>query len=318
MTYTQKERFSMYIQKNTPYGVYETRASYKKRARKNRRRRRMRRLRNCFFGICVAALTLAGASELHLLKLQSDSKLRLATENVSKQSKKQTSSNAPGNDKANLTGEQLADTTAEDEVLHIKSVSDKWNLVLVNPWNPLPDNHEIVTVPLESGQSIDIRCYTPLMEMLQACRNEGLDPLICSSYRTHEKQVSLFKERVEELLAQGYAKKDARAKAATSVARPGTSEHELGLAVDIVDRSHQLLDYTQEYTMVQQWLLNNSWKYGFILRYPNDKSSMTGIIYEPWHYRYVGKKAAKKIFKKGICLEEYLERKAMKKGDVGR
>ena len=184
MTYTQKERFSMYIQKNTPYGVYETRASYKKRARKNRRRRRMRRLRNCFFGICVAALTLAGASELHLLKLQSDSKLRLATENVSKQSKKQTSSNAPGNDKANLTGEQLADTTAEDEVLHIKSVSDKWNLVLVNPWNPLPDNHEIVTVPLESGQSIDIRCYTPLMEMLQACRNEGLDPLICSSTRS--------------------------------------------------------------------------------------------------------------------------------------
>lgn len=306
----------MYTQKNPPYGTYETRRNYKRSERhKRRRRQRARRIRRCFLSVCIAAVALAGASELHLLKLQSDSKLQTVNA-VSPKTEKRGSANTSKGGKNDKTGEQLADTTADDEIIHIQSVSDKWNLVLVNPWNPLPENHEIVTVPLENGQSIDIRCYTKLMEMLQACRDEGLDPLICSSYRTHEKQVLLFKERVDELMAQGYLKKDARAKAATSVARPGTSEHELGLAVDIVDRSHQLLDYTQEYTMVQQWLLNNSWKYGFILRYPNDKSSMTGIIYEPWHYRYVGKKAAKKIFKKGICLEEYLEMKAMKKADV--
>ena len=107
--------------------------------------------------------------------------------------------------------------------------------------------------------------------------------------------------------AQGYSKKDAKAKAATSVARPGTSEHQLGLAVDIVDKSHQTLDAAQEDTPVQQWLLENSWKYGFILRYPNQKSNLTGIIYEPWHYRYVGQAAAQEIHERGICLEEYLE-----------
>ena len=123
-----------------------------------------------------------------------------------------------------------------------------------------------------------------------------------------EKQRSLFQERTDELVAQGYSKKDARTKAATSVARPGTSEHQAGLAVDIVDSSHQILDATQQDTPVQQWLMENSWKYGFILRYPNDKSSLTGIIYEPWHYRYVGIEAAAEIYEREICLEEYLER----------
>lgn len=295
----------MYIQKNAPYGTYKAPKKHNKRLM--HRRRRIHKLRNCILCFSVFALTLAAASELQLLKLQSGSKLHFAADTVSNHSKKQVSTNVPANGKTDPTGEQLADTTVEDETAtHITSVSDQWNLVLVNPWNPLPDDHEIFVTPLESGQSIDSRCYPQLMEMLQACREEGLDPLICSSYRTHEKQISLFEERVGELVAQGYSKEDAQTKAATSVARPGTSEHELGLAVDIVDRSHQLLDYTQEYTLVQQWLLSNSWKYGFILRYPNDKSSITGIIYEPWHYRYVGKKAAKKIYKQNICLEEYL------------
>ena len=91
------------------------------------------------------------------------------------------------------------------------------------------------------------------------------------------------------------------------MARPGTSEHQLGLALDIVDLDYQQLDTRQEETPEQKWLMENSWKYGFILRYPTDKSNITGIIYEPWHYRYVGKEAAKVIHEKGICLEEYLE-----------
>lgn len=90
------------------------------------------------------------------------------------------------------------------------------------------------------------------------------------------------------------------------MAVPGTSEHQLGLALDIVDISNQTLDESQENTPVQKWLMNNSWRYGFILRYPTDKSDITGISYEPWHYRYVGKKAAKEIYDAQICLEEYL------------
>lgn len=204
--------------------------------------------------------------------------------------------------------EQLLDTAADDsDVSHIRYDSDDWNLVLVNPWNKLPDHFEIRLARLPNGHSIDIRCYSALMEMMDACSAAGYSPLICSSYRTQEKQESLFQERIDELTAQGYSAKDARRKAATSVARPGTSEHQLGLAVDIVDKSHQMLDAAQEYTPVQQWLMQNSWKYGFILRYPQDKSSLTGIIYEPWHYRYVGAQAAQDIYERGICLEEYLE-----------
>ena len=91
------------------------------------------------------------------------------------------------------------------------------------------------------------------------------------------------------------------------VAVPGTSEHQLGLAVDIVDVNYQLLDTNQENTAVQKWLLENSWRYGFILRYPTDQTDVTGIVYEPWHYRYVGKEYAQDIYKKGLCLEQYLE-----------
>jgi len=102
------------------------------------------------------------------------------------------------------------------------------------------------------------------------------------------------------LIAQGYSEENARTEVGKVVAVPGTSEHQLRLAVDIVDIENQ------EKTAVQKWLMENSWRYGFILRYPNDKSDITGIVYEPWHYRYVGKEAAKEIYDLDVCLEEYL------------
>ena len=203
---------------------------------------------------------------------------------------------------------QSGDTdTDESDIEHIQYDARDWNLILVNPWNSLPQDYEIRLSSLPGGHSIDSRCYSALMKMLDDCSALGYSPLICSSYRTEEKQKSLFQERIDELTAQGYSAKEARVKAASSVARPGTSEHQLGLAVDIVDKNRQMLDTAQENTPVQQWLMKNSWKYGFILRYPQDKSSLTGIIYEPWHYRYVGVQAAAEIYERGICLEEYIE-----------
>ena len=98
----------------------------------------------------------------------------------------------------------------------------------------------------------------------------------------------------------------AEQEAARWVARPGASEHQAGLAVDIVDISYQLLDEAQEDTPVQQWLMAHCADYGFILRYPTDKSALTGVAYEPWHYRYVGAEAARAIMDGGLCLEEYL------------
>ena len=99
-------------------------------------------------------------------------------------------------------------------------------------------------------------------------------------------------------------------KAAKEVAVPGTSEHQLGLAVDIIDTNNWNLDESQESMPTQQWLIANSWRYGFILRYPNGTTNITGIIYEPWHYRYVGCQVAKEIYERGITLEEYLGRTA--------
>ncbi len=183
-----------------------------------------------------------------------------------------------------------------------------WNLVLVNSDTPLPENYEINVKQLDNGQAVDERCYDALQNMLKDCRRAGLRPVICSSYRTQEKQQMLFDNQVEKWKNQGYSVNEAKMQAGKLVAVPGTSEHQLGLALDIVDISYQLLEEEQENTPTQKWLLENSWKYGFILRYPKDKTDITKISYEPWHYRYVGKKAAKEIFDAKICLEEYLKK----------
>jgi len=181
-----------------------------------------------------------------------------------------------------------------------------WNLVLVNPWNYVPEGHSITLTALRNDQSVDERIYPDLQQMMDDARAAGLEPLICSSYRSQEKQISLFNEEMLKYTSQGYSEEAAREKVRLTVAVAGTSEHQLGLAVDIVSMSNQMLDSSQESTPEQQWLMQNSYKYGFILRYPSGKSDITGIRYEPWHYRYVGKEAAQEIYSRGICLEEYL------------
>ncbi len=187
--------------------------------------------------------------------------------------------------------------------------TDKWNLLLVNKSKPVPDNFKVNLTQLKNGHAIDKRAYSDLQKMMDDARAEGLSPLICSSYRAKEKQISLYNVKVKKYKEQGYSEEKAKAEAAKWIAIPGTSEHQTGLALDIVATSYQMLDEQQEKTSEQIWLMKNSYKYGFILRYPKDKSEVTGISYEPWHYRYVGKEAAAEITKKGISLEEYLDMK---------
>ena len=186
------------------------------------------------------------------------------------------------------------------------SAADNELLTLVNPWNELPEDWQVDSVTLSNGLQIDRRCYDALQEMMDACREAGYEPLICSAYRTQETQQDLFNNKVAKLEAEGKSHDEAVQEAGTVVAVPGTSEHQLGLTVDVVDVNNQNLTEEQEKTPTQKWLMANSWRYGFIHRYPNSKSDITGIIYEPWHYRYVGKDAAQEIFNKGITLEEYL------------
>lgn len=181
-----------------------------------------------------------------------------------------------------------------------------WNLILVNGAHPLPEDFQIPELTrLRNDHAIDSRAYPALQEMMDAARAEGLQPLICSSFRTWDQQERLFSNKVQSYLNQGYSQTEAEESAAYWVARPGTSEHQAGLAVDIVDVNYQLLDERQEETPVQLWLMEHCAEYGFILRYPTDKSDLTGVGYEPWHYRYVGEAAAKEIMEQEICLEEY-------------
>lgn len=207
------------------------------------------------------------------------------------------------------SGEMLTKTDPQPhtQVASNSAPPDDWRLTLVNGDHLFQNDRQIPLTELDNGLSVDTRCYPDLQAMMDDCRAAGLSPIICSAYRTVEYQQTLYDNKVASFLAQGLSQKEAEAEAGHIVALPGTSEHHLGLAMDIVDESYQILDEGQENTAVQKWLMENSWRYGFVLRYPCDKGDITGIIYEPWHYRYVGKAAAKEMFQQGICLEEYLQ-----------
>ncbi len=181
-----------------------------------------------------------------------------------------------------------------------------WYLRLVNADHPLEEQDPPELTELQNGQAVDARIYESLQRMMDAARADGVEPVICSSYRARKRQKELFEDKCRRLREDGCNPSQVVAAAAEWVAQPGTSEHELGLALDIVDKSYQMLDEKQEDTPAQQWLLAHSWEYGFVLRYPTDRAKVTGVEYEPWHYRYVGKEAAEAMNQDHLCLEEYL------------
>lgn len=187
--------------------------------------------------------------------------------------------------------------------------ADDWRLRLVNRWTPLPDEFTVDAVEVDGGYRFDSRAADALHAMLTDCRAAGLHPQICSAYRTRDYQTALFeKQCIKQQREYGLEGEAAVQAAGTVVAVPGTSEHELGLAVDICSASYPFLDEAQERTPEYQWLLANCAGYGFILRYPPGTTDQTGIIYEPWHFRYVGKEAAAYIMERGWTLETFHER----------
>ena len=143
--------------------------------------------------------------------------------------------------------------------------------MLVNPWNAIPQGYQPELVTVENGYQVDQRCASVLAAMLADCRAAGYSPLIRSAYRTQAQQTTFYQNLVQARMAQGLAQTEAQKQAATEVAVPGTSEHQLGLAVDLVDASYQVLDEAQASTPAQQWLMEHCWAYGFILRYPAEK-----------------------------------------------
>ena len=179
-------------------------------------------------------------------------------------------------------------------------VDESWKLRLVNSTHKIPADFDITLTELDNGVSVDSRIYPELQEMFDTMRAQGVYPYVREGFRTREYQISMMEERVNANLAQGYSQEEAESMARDYVAEPGTSEHELGLAVDINAAGGS--DAWDVYT----WLAEHAHEYGFILRYPEGKTEITGIAYEPWHYRYVGKEAAEEIHDQDITLEEYL------------
>ena len=183
-------------------------------------------------------------------------------------------------------------------------------VTLVNPWHFIPEDYTVELTAISDEFKIATVAYADFLEMIRDCTNAGNQPAVCSAYRSQEYQQGLFDRKVQRVMTESgssYTLAEAQAIAARSVAFPGTSEHQLGLALDIVDNRNWNLDETQAQMPTQKWLMEHSWRYGWILRYPNEKSSITGIIYEPWHYRYVGREVAAEIHELDICLEEYLQ-----------
>lgn len=179
-------------------------------------------------------------------------------------------------------------------------------VLLVNPWHSLPKGYTVELAAYSDNHAVAAVCLDALRAMLRACSEAGNTAAICSAYRTNDEQTTLFQRKLEYYLDQDYSEEESRLLAGTVVAVPGTSEHQLGLAVDLVDVNNWNLDESQADMPAQKWLMEHSWEYGFILRYPNGTSEITGIIYEPWHYRYVGVEIATEIHELGITLEEYL------------
>ena len=177
-----------------------------------------------------------------------------------------------------------------------------WRLTLVNEANPLPEDYEPDTAEADNGYLFDIRAVEPLRALLQAGREAGLDLVVTSGWRSWAYQEQLFEDKVARVMSGTGLDRAA----AEEVARPGTSEHQLGLAVDIISNAHPELNEAWAETEEAQWLKAHCAEYGFILRYPPEKSEITGITWEPWHFRYVGEEAAVYIMENELCLEEYL------------
>lgn len=185
---------------------------------------------------------------------------------------------------------------------HEIQVPEEWNLIVVNRWNELPEDYSVELTELSNGQKVDSRVYPYLQEMFDAARTEDVYPVVREGYRTAEEQQEILDDKIQSYINQGYSQVKAERTAKEWVALPGTSEHQLGIAVDInADKSKCSNED------VYAWLAENAYKYGFVLRYPPGKQKITGTSYEPWHYRYVGEEAAKEIYERGICLEEYFK-----------
>ena len=179
-------------------------------------------------------------------------------------------------------------------------------LVLVNQDNPVPENYDFEHHTLNSGFEIDKRMLDDLRALLEACNSFGFEYNIISAYRSKETQQELFDEEVAKY-SDNLSEEEAKKEALKNVQLPGYSEHHLGLSIDITSVDTTSLENFNKNDMTNKWLMDNCHNYGFIVRYPEDKIDITGISFEPWHYRYVGKEVASIMKINKLSFEEFID-----------
>lgn len=188
---------------------------------------------------------------------------------------------------------------------------EDWNLILVNPFQALPDNFEIELAEVDNEQKIDSRIVEAWASWKDAALQDGHRLFFASGHRDVGRQANNFNRTIQEYMDEGMSEEEAVEKAKEYLTEPGHSEHHTGLALDIVDEewivSGQGLEPEYENEASQKWLLASMTDYGFVLRYPEGKEEITGINYEPWHFRYVGVENAQFMEKNELTLEEYIE-----------
>ena len=183
----------------------------------------------------------------------------------------------------------------------------KKEMLVVNKDNPIPEDFNVKTKVCR-GKEVGSIIYENLNKMIEDAKKDGIILWISSGYRSVGLQEKLFNRQIEREKNKGISHEKAVINAQSVVAKPGTSEHNTGMAIDfngVEDGFYK----TKEY----EWLMQHACEYGFILRYPQDKQKITGVIYEPWHFRYVGVENAKEIKESGLCLEEYMWKAIMNK-----
>ncbi len=178
-------------------------------------------------------------------------------------------------------------------------------LILVNTESPLPDSYEFSKHTLNSGFVIDEQAYADFYRLTRACNDANLHYNIISAYRDRETQQGIIDRNVNEFMQSGLSEAEAREKTYETVQRVGCSEHETGLSLDLVDENIFSLTEDLETNPTVKWFMENCSEYGFILRYPKEKVDVTGINYEPWHFRYVGQEAARFMNEHNLTLEEF-------------
>ena len=183
---------------------------------------------------------------------------------------------------------------------------EDWSLILINKKHRLPADYDFELSTIKGAIKSDVRVTRHVLDMIKGAEEDGVKLYICSPYRDFERQEELFNKKMKSYLKKGYEFDEAYDLASQTVAIPGSSEHQAGLAFDFITENYTVLEAGFADTDAGKWLKENAADYGFILRYPADKEEITEIEFEPWHYRYVGEAAAHEIMDRGLCLEEYV------------